>query len=178
MLAWFDFFSTMYDPKRDALTAPASSGEYYITQKMLQNYKNHEAIIVKSIHCQKGTYVINRSPKPSERFFLCKAGINAFDTTFICYERIDGKLENTRLDKLILVNIFTIFQSNKESYLNLNLSNRLIIEIFCLQDGYVVPDRRNEDHISFDIHIKPLIQNTNYALHKIRTDWPVERVFR
>ena len=41
-----------------------------------------------------------------------------------------------------------------------------------------MPDMKNEDAFSYEVVIKPILVGTNFNLHKVKTDWPVEYTFK
>ena len=47
-----------------------------------------------------------------------------------------------------------------------------------LQFGYTLPDRKNEDAFYHDTHIQPLLNGTDFFLHKVQSDWPILYTFR
>ena len=76
----------------------------FLTRKILHSYKNIETVELKELLCQLGKYDISTYTRENKekRMFLCPKG-EAFNTTFIRYNRLDGKPEETRIDKVIEV---------------------------------------------------------------------------
>ena len=75
----------------------------YITNPILKSFKNSEHIKLQGVVCLKGTYTVRETDSPSLRTHLCLKDDDVYKTTFIRYLQIDGKFEETRLDKLFLV---------------------------------------------------------------------------
>ena len=70
---------------------------------MLLAFKNSETIKLKKIICTNGLFDIKNDDKPEMQIPLCKQSEDVLKSTFICYIRNDGKIQESRLDKLYQV---------------------------------------------------------------------------
>ena len=66
----------------------------------MKSYKNSGHIKLQSVLCTRGTFNVKENDHPQFRTYLCPIQDDAYKTTFIKYLRMDGKIEETRLDKL------------------------------------------------------------------------------
>ena len=82
-----------------------------LTRKTLESYQNSETVKLREVICQLGNFDISELEKKTERerrhrvLLVCPVGEHPLETTFIRYDRLDGKHEETRIDKIIEVSV-------------------------------------------------------------------------
>ena len=83
-----------------------------MTLKELKKFNNGQTVKIKEIICDDGgedglwTKDIFDDTSEATIFHLGPEGVDVYKTTFIRYERLDGKQEEIRLDRLQKVNSF------------------------------------------------------------------------
>ena len=81
----------------------------YITFKILKSLKNSDTVTLKEVICPNGSYKLPKDDKL--RMELCRKPTDADKTTFVRYYRLDGKPEESRIDKLFKVKYAKRFSS-------------------------------------------------------------------
>ena len=84
--------------KKDSL--PESAGSHYLTLEFLKKLKNGKRVQIKKII--HGSSIYHPLPGSKLKYWLSDAD-DPHKSTFVRYERDDGKPEEARLDKLLQV---------------------------------------------------------------------------
>ena len=90
-------------PFSKSLDVPSQEGYYYLSKKVLKKPKNADTILLRNIICEGGHCTLTPSVRSSARILLGTVDKDVKKTTFVQYERADGKPEEIRLDKLFQV---------------------------------------------------------------------------
>ena len=86
--------------KHKPINIQTYNSDWVLTNTILKSYKNSEHIKLESVVCSKGTFTVRETDHPQHKTHLCPIQDKAYKTTFVKYLRMDGKFEETRLDKL------------------------------------------------------------------------------
>lgn len=80
-----------------------SNGLYHITLKILKKLPNGKTVDIREIFSKGRRYVVTKHTTSNSTFALGSIDEDVNLSTFVRYERDDGKIEETRLDKLLKV---------------------------------------------------------------------------
>ena len=93
-------FGKKHQPQKHQPLLLKQSGYWCITTPILLGFKNSDQVTLKNIACIEGFYDVRNNDDKNLTRRLCRYDEDVSKTTFIWYIRNDGKVQETRLDKL------------------------------------------------------------------------------
>ena len=94
---------TMWKKKKDYFRFPHENGNHYTTIQFLKSLANSELVRLRKVIGLTHAWHVTATPNLTKPMYLCRKGSDVLRSTFVQYERIDGKPEETRIDRLIQV---------------------------------------------------------------------------